>query len=173
MAKCLICNSRKGKRKCKAVDALVCSLCCGQSRDTEKCTDCSFYKDASHNRNYGKVPYYGTQQMADSIALQDIANIIESTLCAFDNETENNLTDKTALQLLELAFDKYHFNDSELVFSDPALETPFKKMSQLIENDLADTPGEQLIKVMAAIYRSIQRRTNGGREYLSFVQQYG
>lgn len=172
MAKCLICNSRKGKRKCKAVDALVCSLCCGQARDADKCKDCSFFKDASHGRNYGKVPYYGTQKMADSIALQDTANIIEQQLCALDNETENNLTDKTALQLLELAFDKYHFNDSEMVCSDPVLESLFKKMSQLIENDLADTPREQLIKVMAAIYRSVLRRTNGDREYFSFIQQY-
>ncbi len=35
-----------------------------------------------------------------------------------------------------------------------------------------DKSKEQLIKVMAAIYRSIQRRTTGGREYLAFAQQY-
>jgi len=172
MAKCSICNSRKGKRKCMAEDSFVCSLCCGQSRTLDKCTGCSFYKNASLNRNYRKVSYYGTQQMSDSIDLQDISNVVESILCKFDVEAENEFKDKTALQLLELAFDKYHFNDSELSFSDFTLKIQFGRMLQIIEEDLSDTSKEQLVKVMGTIYRSIQRRTTGGREYLTFAQQY-
>jgi hypothetical protein len=110
--------------------------------------------------------------MSDSMELQDISNVVESILCGFDTETENDFTDKTALQLLELAFDKYHFKDSELKFSNSKLKILFERMSQIIEQELVDTPKEQLIKVLASIYRSIQRRTNGGREYLTFVQQY-
>jgi hypothetical protein len=172
MAKCSICNSRKGKRKCMADDSFVCSLCCGQSRNPDKCTGCSFYKGVSHSRNYRKVPFYGIQQMFDSMELQDIPNVVESILCGFDIEGENKFTDKTALQLLELAFDKYHFKDSELAVGNSTLKIQFERMSQIIEQDLSDTPKEQLIKVMASIYRSIQRRTNGGREYLTFAQQY-
>lgn len=172
MAKCSICKSRKGKRKCKAEDSFVCSLCCGQSRNPDKCTGCSFYKSDSHSRNYRKVPFYGIRQMSDSMELQDISNVVESILCGFDTETEINFTDKTALQLLELAFDKYHFRDSELEFSNPTLKSLFERMSQMIEKDLIDTPEEKVIKVSASIYRSIQRRTNGHREYLAFAQQY-
>jgi len=73
---------------------------------------------------------------------------------------------------LELVFDKYHFNDSELTFSDSTIKIQFEKMVQVIEEDLSDTSKEQLVKVIAAIYRSIQRRTAGGREYLDFTQQY-
>lgn len=155
-----------------AVDSFICSLCCGQFRDPDKCTGCSFYKGDSHDRNYRKVPYYAIHQLSDSMRLQDVSNVVESILCGFDTETENDFTDKTALQLLELAFDKYHFNESELKFSNSNLKTLFEKMAQIIEQDLADTPKDQLIKVMASIYRSIQRRTNGGREYLNFVRQY-
>ena len=172
MAKCSICNSRKGKRKCMADDSFVCSPCCGQSRNPDKCTGCSFYKDVSHNRNYRNVPFYGIKQMSDSMELQDISHVVESILCGFDNEDKNGFTDKTALQLLELAFDKYHFKDSELTVSNSKLKIKFEKMLQIIEQDLSDTSKEQLIKVMASIYRSIQRRTNGGREYLAFVQQF-
>lgn len=172
MAKCSICNSRKGKRKCIADDSFVCSLCCGQSRNSDKCTGCSFYKGDSYNRNYRKVPFYGIRQMSDSMELQHISNALESILYSFDTETENDFTDKTVLQLLELAFDKYHFKDSELVFSNSALKILFERMLQLIEQDLFDTPKEQLIKVLSSIYRSVQRRTNGGREYLTFVQQF-
>ena len=172
MAKCSICNSRKGKRKCMADNTFVCSLCCGQTRNPDKCTGCSFYKGVSHNRNYRKVPFYRMQQMSDSMELQDIANVIESILCRFDIEDENEFTDKIALQLLELAFDKYYFKDSELAINNSALKIQFERMLQIIEQDLTDISKEQLIKVMASIYRSIQRRTNGGREYLTFVQQY-
>lgn len=172
MAKCTICNSRKGKRKCMAEDSLICSLCCGQSRNPEKCTGCVHYKNVSQNRNYRKVPFYGIEQMSDSITLQSISNTIESILCRLDIDAENEFTDKTALQLLEAAFDTLHFKNSEMSFTDPATKILFEKMSQIMEQDLPDTPEEQLIKVMAAVYRSIQRRTNGGREYLTFAQQY-
>lgn len=110
--------------------------------------------------------------MSNSMELQDISNGIESILCGFDIEDENEFADKTALQLLEFAFDKYHFKDSELAISNSALRIQFERMSQIIEQDLSDTSEEQLIKVMASIYRSIQRRTSGGREYLTFAQQY-
>lgn len=98
--------------------SFICSLCCGQSRTPEKCTSCSYYTDASQNRNYRQVPYYGIKQMSDSMRLQDVSNVIESILCEFDIEYDNEFKDKTAIQLLERAFDKYHFNDSELSFSD-------------------------------------------------------
>lgn len=155
-----------------ADNSFVCSLCCGQSRNPDKCTGCSFYKGVSHNRNYRKVPFYGIQQLSDSIELQDISNVVESILCRFDIEDENEFTDNTALQLIELVFDKYHFKDSELAINNSELKIQFERMSQIIEQDLSDTSKEQLIKVMASIYRSIQRRTSGGREYLTFAQQY-
>jgi len=81
----------------------------------------------------------------------------------FDIEDENEFTDKIALQLLELAFDKYYFKDSELAINNSELKIQFERMLQIIEQDLTDISKEQLIKVMASIYRSIQRRTSGGR----------
>ncbi len=172
MAKCSICNSRKGKRKCAADNTFVCSICCGQSRTAEKCAGCSYYKDVSLIRNYRKVPFYSTQRMSDSSNLQDIANVIESILCQFDTEDENVFTDRQALQLLELAFDRFHFGDTEIKIEDYELKAKFEKMCQIIQTDLPDTSHEEVTKVFASVYRSIQRRTQGGREYLSFIQQY-
>ncbi len=133
-------------------DSFVCSLCCGRSRKPDKCTGCSYYKDVSHNRNYRKVPFYGTQQMSDSMKLQNISDVVESILCGFDFEAEDDdeFTDKAALQLLELVFDKYHFKDSELSFNNSTVEIQFERMSQAIEQDLSDISKEQQIKVMAS-----------------------
>ena len=172
MAKCIICNSRKGKRKCMAEDAFICSFCCGQTRNHDNCSGCSFYEESSNYRNYKKVPYYNTQQMADSMELQNVSNVVESILCSFDMEDSFEFTDKKALALLELSFDKYYFHDSEESLNKSPLKTQLDSMFGIIEKDIPDISNEQLIKVMASIYRSIQRRTNGKRDYLDFVQQY-
>lgn len=172
MAKCPICSSRKGKRKCLVEDAFICSLCCGQSRNPENCAGCSWYKDPSQNRNYKKVPYYSLKQMQDSRTLEDISNVIESTLCRLSVENEETFTDKTAAGIIESYVDKYHFKDSELQFSDPAVETGFNVLSEVINKELSTTPEEQIIKVLATIYRSIQRRTNRGWEYLEFIKKF-
>ena len=172
MAKCTICKSKKGKRKCQIDGTFICSLCCGQKRNTPECTGCSFFKDESQDRNYRKVPFCGTEKMANSMELQDIANTIESTFCSFDLENEATFTDKTVITLLELLFNHYHFHDSELDFEDSVLKAYFDKLLQIIKQDLSTVPEEQLVQVMGAIYRSIQRRTNGGKEYLQFTHRY-
>ncbi len=172
MAKCTICKSKKGKRKCKEDDTFICSLCCGQSRNQDKCTGCSFYKDPALNRNYRKVPFYNIYQMSDSIELEDISNVIESTLCNIALENRESFQDKDAIKLIELFFDKYHFKDDELQFVDTVQKNNFYKIIEVCQQDVASTPQEELVKVMAAVYRSIQRRTDGHREYLQFAQQY-
>lgn len=171
MAKCSVCNSRKGKRKCIADTTFICSLCCGQSRTPDKCSGCSYYKDASSNRNYRKVPFFEIQEMSNSLDLQDISNVVESVLCSLNLELEG-FNDKSAAKLLELAFDKYHFKDPELSFTNLELKDLFQRMSEAIEQDFPNIPEEKLIKVLSSVYRSIQRRTNGGSEYLQFAQQY-
>ncbi len=149
----------------------ICSLCCGQSRTAAQCSGCSFYKDDSKNRNYRKVPFFEIQEMSNSFELQGISNVIESVLCALNIESEE-FTDQSAAKLLEISFDKYHFKDSELTFSNVVQKDWLDRISQAIEQDFQNVPGEQLIRVLATVYRSIQRRTNGGSEYLQFAQQY-
>lgn len=44
MAKCLVCNSQKGKRQCIWKKGFICSPCCGITREQEFCTDCPYYQ---------------------------------------------------------------------------------------------------------------------------------
>ncbi len=110
--------------------------------------------------------------MSESMALSDISMVIESTLCKLEIENEGTFTDKTAGKLLELYFDEFHFKDSDINFSNTTQRDQFLQILQILKQDLANIPEEQLVKVMATVYRSILRRTNGGREYLQFAQQY-
>lgn len=171
MAKCCACNSRKGKRRCIASAAVICSLCCGQTRTPDKCGSCGFYAKESSARNYRHVPFIELQEMASSNEFQDISYIIESLLVTFYQEHEG-VTDKTAAKLLELAFDKFHFRDAVLSFANDHENVLFERMLQVIEADLSTIDEDLLVKVLAAVYRSILRRTTGGREYLQFATQY-
>ena len=172
MAKCTLCNSRKGKRKCKITETFICSLCCGETRTQEKCEGCSFFRAASANRNYRSVPYYSIQEMSDLFESEKISAVIETALCRVWAADGKNVNDRTAARLVELMLDKYHFNDEKQQIGDPVLAAGHQQFSRTIREELSQVPAEKLVKVLAAVYRSIHRRTNGGSSYLQFVSRF-
>ena len=163
MAKCTVCDSRKGKRRCKTMETFICSPCCGEIRSQEKCAGCSFCKDASANRNYRLVPHYSTEEMANSPELEDISEVIETALCRLWAADDKNVNDRTVSRLVEILLDRYHFNDAEAL-SDPMLTAGCQLLVRTIKYELGG--------VLAAVHRSIQRRTSGGSSYLAFVSQF-
>jgi len=172
MAKCPICNSRKGKRKCVAANSYVCSVCCGQSRNAEKCGACSYFKDDRLNRDYNKTPYIALQRMADNLALEGSANVIESALCQFDLDHHENVSDKQAARLLELLLDKYFFGDPTLNFESKLEEEGFELIDQAIKEDLGWLSNQEVSEFLGTIYRSIKRRDLTDRDYMEFIQRH-
>jgi len=62
MAKCVSCDSRKGKRSCPALGGLVCSQCCGSKREKEiDCPEDCFYLGKSKQ-------YFAERQDAKKIS---------------------------------------------------------------------------------------------------------
>jgi len=172
MAKCLVCNTRKGKRKCQLVDGMVCSLCCGQTRGKEACQGCGYYKETVPRKNYNQIPYYSTETMDSDPQLQVYSNAIEGALCAFDNETGNRIRDKDAIRILELLLDKYYFKEDITGISDPILERGFNFVKDVIDTDLEDVSQVELTKVLGVIRFVARRRARGGRDYLSIIHTY-
>lgn len=172
MAKCTACNARKGKRKCKATGTIICSQCCGESRTPEKCDGCSFFANAQLNRNYTRVPYFTTGEMANSSELENVSQVIETALTDIWVADRAHVNDNTVSRLVELLLDHYHFNDSEPAMSDPVLKMWYPRLVERFETELNRVPAEKLVKVLAAVYRSIQRRTVGGSSYLNFISRY-
>ena len=172
MAKCLICNSRKGKRKCIVQEGLICSLCCGESRSVDKCEGCSYYKDMKLIRNYKKVPHFPVSQMSDDIDLQDSANVIESAICQFDDEQNGILTDKNIIRIVELLLNRYHFKDEDLTIENKLEENGFILIDRAIKEDLSLLSSEELTKLLGTIYRSIRRHHVGNREYIDFIYKH-
>jgi len=110
--------------------------------------------------------------MADNPDLESIANVVELSLCQIWESDPQHVDDRTAARLIELMIDQFHFNDEKSRTDTSVLEEGFRFFSQNIGNNLSHIPPEQLVKVLAAVYRSIQRRTVGGTSYLQFVSQF-
>lgn len=172
MAKCPVCNSRKGKRKCLIQDAFICSLCCGQIRTADKCEGCSFFKDSKVVRNYKQLPHFSLSRVSNDRELQNIAELIETAICQFDERHHRTLDDKLVLGIMELLLDKYAFNDKEISYQNDLEEQGFRFLDQTIEKDLKNCSSEDLSKVMGTIYRSVIRHTGRRREYLEFIRGF-
>ncbi len=172
MAKCTVCDSRKGKRKCKNTGSFICSLCCGETREPEKCAGCSFVSPSPTSRNYRSVPYYSTEEMANSLELEGIAENIESLLCMVWADDPDRVNDWTTARLVEGMMDHYHFNNGSQSFTELARTTDTPSLVQCICEELEAVPVDMLVKVLAAVHRSIHRRSIGGTSYLEFISQF-
>ncbi len=170
MAKCPVCDSRKGKRQCKISTGLVCSQCCGTIRKEEHCLDCSYYQKPK--RKYNEVPSFTTSQMHGSPDLTDYSNAIEGALCTYDSKNNKNLNDDGAIKILELLIDKYHFKDTEINCEDAFLLAGFNLVDKVIRKDLAAIDKLELVKVLSIIYFVAKRRTKTGREYMNVIDTH-
>nr|MBF0222070.1 hypothetical protein [Desulfobulbaceae bacterium] len=110
--------------------------------------------------------------MSNSMVLPGISNVIESAIVQFYYDNDELVTDSDAARIVELLMDQYHFNDEEPRASDPLHTAGFDFLSLVIKGDLDDISEKELVKVLAAIYRSIQRRTDGRIEYINFVRNH-
>ncbi len=170
MAKCPICNSRKGKRKCLLAESFVCSLCCGNTRTEEACSECGFYQKPQ--RKYTDVPAYSVSEMDGNMELESYGNSIEGALCAYDEENENKLSDHDAIRIIESLIDMYHFNDQRTKEESPMILNGVKHLESSISEDLNDVSNEVLVKILGVIRFVARRRTKTGREYMNIIHEY-
>ena len=170
MAKCPICNSRKGKRKCLLADSFVCSLCCGNARTEEACSECGFYQKPK--RKYSEVPAYSVSEMDGDMELESYGNSIEGALCAYDQENENELSDHDAIRIIELLIDIYYFKDQFTKDESPLILNGVEHLKSSINEDLKDVSNEVIVKILGVIRFVARRRTKTGREYMEIIHQY-
>ncbi|MGA7980881.1 MAG: hypothetical protein WCA32_11725 [Chromatiaceae bacterium] len=170
MAKCPICESRKGKRKCVVSDGLICSECCGSTRTGALCFGCVYYQKPT--RRYSEVPAYSVSDMDGNVELESYGNSIEGALCAYDVENKGALKDSDAIRIIELLIDKYHFQDEQLDQEAQIASRGFQFVDKCIMEDLEGVDPEKIVKVLGVIRFVAKRRTRIGREYLNVVHQY-
>ena len=153
-------------------NTVICSQCCGITRQHNTCESCAYYQDSRQRRNYGALPKYPVQAMEDNSDLEDYANSIESALCAFDALQEYQIKDGIALRILELLLDKYHFTESSIDSEDNLVTEGFRSVDSALKEDFPDISNETISKVTATIYFVAKRRSEGHREYIDFIHEY-
>ncbi len=172
MAKCLMCNQKKGKRECQIVGGMVCSLCCGTRRNDIECIGCEYFVSEKESRKYNKIDKYTPSDMEQSFELQAISDVIEEAFCSVDAKENFNLRDSVAKEVLERLLDLIHYKDKELVFSSDLTEGCFSYVLDAMQENINDEDDEIVIKVIGVIYFVLNRRTKGNREYFSTIQKY-
>ncbi len=170
MAKCPICNSKKGKRKCLLYDSLICSQCCGEIRKAETCSECVFYSEPK--RKYNEVPAFSVHEMEDDMELTGYGNSIEGALCAFDFENGHILKDSQAIRILELLIDIYYYQDQQVEPENQIIGNGLDYVLNVIKEDLQDVSNEIIVKLLGVIRFVAKRRTKIGREYMNIIHQY-
>jgi len=170
MAKCPLCNSRKGKRQCLIADSMICSVCCGNTRTAEKCSGCVFYQ--APQRKYSAVPAYSVSDMDGNIELASYGNSIEGALCTYDIENGKSLTDREAIRIIELLIDKYHFQDLHTDQEPQIIGKGVEYVDKSIEEDLKNVDNDEIVKVLGVIRFVATRRTKIGREYMTVIHRY-
>lgn len=170
MAKCPICNSRKGKRQCLIADGLICSLCCGNTRKAETCSECGYYQKPK--RKYNEVPAYSVSEMNENTELESYSNAIEGALCSYDIEHGNKLKDSDAIRIIELLIDRYYFKDQQMEAESQIIADGVDYVGGVISKDLKDLSNEVIVKTLGVLRFVAKRRTKTGREYMGVIHQY-
>ncbi len=170
MAKCPICNSRKGKRKCLISDSFICSFCCGNIRKAETCLGCAFYQKPK--RKYNEVPKFSVSDMDGNTELESYSNAVEGALCSYDIKSGNKLRDSDAIRMIELLIDMYHFKDTKVEADSQIIANGLIFLDDVIREDLKDVDNEVIIKILGVIRFVAKRRTNTGREYIKIIHEY-
>lgn len=170
--KCPVCNSRKGKRKCLLTTTWICSLCCGQERSKDSCEGCPYFRERKPQRRYGEVPAYTAETMANRSDLTAHAYVIEEAISTFDADIGGRLRDETALRMLELLMDQYHFQDLQLASEEERAQQGLQRVATAIDQHLSDLSALVLVRVLCTIYLLAKRRSQGGREYLNFLREF-
>jgi hypothetical protein len=142
MAKCPVCNTRKGKRKCAIVNNdFVCSLCCGNTRKEELCLDCVFYQPPQYD--YDEVPAFSATVLVNNHALQNYSHLIENTFAAANSQD--------AIAMIELLINKYYFKELEIKSENLVWQSGFEAAVKVIQNELQDIDAETFINLLGAM----------------------
>ena len=170
MAKCPICNSKKGKRQCLIVNSPICSLCCGNTRTAELCLECRFYQKPKRKCN--DAPAYSIYEMDGNTELEAYGNTIEGALCSYDIENENKLKDSDAIKIIELLIDMHHFGDQKIDTDSQIIANGVDYVEAAIRKDMHEVSNEKIVKILGVIRFVAKRRTKIGREYMNIIHQY-
>jgi len=189
MAKCSLCNTRKGKRNCPGLIGVICSQCCGAEREkTIKCPEDCFYlgraKQYFTERQEAQKISNFDHEMASTIGNEDKhLDVLQNIEFAIYNICKNDfsITDRHVQTALEYLLD---MGRAKLDLPAKFLTEPLPKVKSIIDAvdkviQLRDSMGarEDLVTRLKCVYRVLDSvkthfDSQEQRSYINFIGQF-
>lgn len=115
MAKCTICLSRKGKRKCLVTHTFICNLCCGQIWKEHTCSSCSYFNQTHYAKSGRKIllerikksEFFEGKKVVASESKEKMSEIIMDFAEPMLSNLNDNETKKKAINVAILVWNAF------------------------------------------------------------------
>jgi|Deesub1362B_J571_1020462.scaffolds.fasta_scaffold00779_1 hypothetical protein len=168
MSKCVKCKSRKGKRICPVLSALICPLCCGKHREKYiNCPDSCRYlvKHRTYQEKKDWLKYIARPEIVekkhDEIYKDEkfawLAYNIEKVISNFTSSNPK-INDRKVIKALEYALDKLKKEKSLIYLPEKSLEEK-DELGEVIYNSLENIryPRELLVPESEQLYKNEEK----------------
>lgn len=189
MAKCASCSTKKGKRNCPALGALICPQCCGTKRQRE--LDCSadcfflgkskeYFTDRQESERLSHFEREMKSVIGNEDALEDLLQNIEYAIHRIYRD-RRAITDRhveTALEyLMEMGKAQLDLPAKFLTELPPTVQTIVDGVDDILKFRESFAAKESLITRLKCIYRVLQsvrdhRDPRDDRSYLRFIGHF-
>ncbi|MCP4104197.1 MAG: hypothetical protein GY749_01450 [Desulfobacteraceae bacterium] len=190
MAKCVKCNSRKGKRNCPALGDAVCSQCCGTKREKEiDCSEDCFYLGKSKQyftdrQEAGEISKFEKEMKSVEGNEDDYLDILQNIEFAINQIYQNNeeINDRhveTALDyIMEMGKAQMDVPSKFLTEPKPNVQSIIDAVEDILKfRESFANKEEDMVTKLKCIYRVLDSvkthySQKDNRSYLRFIGQF-
>ncbi len=185
IAKCPLCNQRKGIRSCPALRAQICSLCCGtKRRRTVSCPDDCTYLVSGRDYQTGRIDQAEPIKKIREIS-PDYMNNIEQSILTVQDTRFRNLIDSEVKEALENVLKTIETAERKIIYEyrspNPRIQILADSVYQIIEKHQKGEDGmrrvtldetKACLKAIITTLKSLIQQNSESTVYLDLIRQY-
>ncbi len=190
--KCILCNSRKGKRRCPAKGTLICAPCCGRMRVVEiPCPPDCVYLTEGHGHQAAKKYVHQLRQEEDTDRRMRLYRNLQTYRPLIDRvEVEilrygqglRSFQDRHVLEAVRLLRKTYRSEDRGVIYEqtspDPMVSSLIRAVQEMLEKTREELQSSlrvsDLLNCLEVVESEIDYHLNqpaGGEPYLTFIRK--
>ena len=190
--KCILCNSRKGKRHCPAKGTLICAPCCGRMRVVEiDCPpDCVYLTEGQGHQAAKKYirqvrqeqdPHRGLRLLENMQIYRPLIDEVEKEILRY-GQGLRSFHDRHVLEAVRLLRKTYQSEDRGIIYEhrspDPMVTALIRAVRKMLEEtrEGLDSPlrVSDLLNCLELVESEVHYHLNhqsGGEPYLTFIRK--
>lgn len=190
--KCILCNSRKGKRHCPAKGTLICAPCCGRMRVVEiPCPPDCVYLTEGHGHQAAKKYVHQLRQEEDTERRLRLYRNLQTYRPLIDRvEVEilrygqglRSFQDQHVLEAVQLLRKTYRSEDRGVIYehksTDPMVSSLIRAVQEMLEKTREELQSSlrvsdllNCLEVVESDVRYHLQHPPGGEPYLTFIRK--